>query len=195
MNMIFDYALQDFIAYSGETYLALLAQVNYSYWPLQIVAITASFLALVLAYGRGKCWSLVLLSSFWFLLGVVFYQEFYSQLNWAWRAFYWLATSQGLLLCFLALVGRTHEGCGKVQHVLGVVLSLFGLLFLPLLSWLLSEPRSLAFTQLAGIHPFPTAVVSLGIVLIAVSGFKLWVLTPIPLMIVFVNILRWSAFI
>ncbi|WP_447042670.1 hypothetical protein [Vreelandella sp. H-I2] len=66
--------------------------------------------------------------------------------------------------------------------VIGIAITLFGLIFMPLLMPLMAPLSGGAWYQaeVFGIHADPTAVTTLGLVLIILRGFGLWIAAIIP---------------
>lgn len=173
------YAIQDFIPFTREVYLSLIERVSETYWPLPILmlVLALSLVALTLT-GRHRVAGL-LLALIWGWVGYSFLLQLYADLNWAghWfaRAFY----IQALLLIVILFSVQDNLIKRSPLYWWGLLLCVTGL------SWpLLTRIGRTGWSQveIIGVHPDPTAVVTLGLGLLMVSGWRLWLMAIIPLL-------------
>jgi len=183
MNEWDSYRVQDFIPFSPDVYFRLLARMGETFWPLQLVTLALGFIALVLALrGRGRL-ALLLLAPLWAFVGIAFFTQRYTDLNWVGQYLGWGWILQGAALLALALTGYCCAGRSSIftgATMTGVLIALIGLLGFPLLAPVLGVGWRGA--EMFGLHPDPTAVVSLGILLIALRGWVLWFLCLLPML-------------
>jgi len=175
------YGPRDLLLFSPQTYYRLFELYNLELWPLQIVALALGVTVLLLgqrggeAAGRGIA---LILALCWLWLAWRFHWLHYANINPFARYLALAFVLQALLLLWLGAVrGRlTPLPTGRLQRTgLGIVA--FALLLFPLLGPLLG--RSWTQAEVFGMAPDPTALVTLGVLLIA--GVRpAWSLMPIP---------------
>ncbi|WGL17993.1 DUF6064 family protein [Microbulbifer bruguierae] len=177
------YQIQDFIPFTADVYFRLLAQLGESFWPLQLLTLSTGVTALVMALTGHYRVALALLAPLWVLVGLAFFGERYTRLNWAGGYFCWAWLLQGALLALLAASGR---GLARPRSLLdpatqsGLLISLCGLVGFPLLAPVIGHSWRQA--EVFGLHPDPTAAVTVGVLLLAVRGPLLWVVAVIPVL-------------
>jgi len=185
------YALVDFVPFSAEVYFRLLERVGESSWPLHLATLVLGIAAMILMWrGRGRI-ACVLLAAPWAWVGITFFEQRYAQLNWAggWFAGAFLLQAAGLLL--LAAIGAGFDSTAiaprrtltavrhlSVPRVGGSILAGFGVLAYPVIGPL--SGFALFQAETFGVHPDPTAVATLGILLVGLRGFGLWLAVLIP---------------
>lgn len=190
MNSWRSYQLQDFIPFSSEVYWRLLARMNESFWPLQLVTIMLGIALLLLAV-KQRGWLLwLLLAPIWAFVGLAFFIQRYAELNWAGRYVGYAFISQAVL--FVVLSGLSLKQAqagsalpGKTFNILslaglGAALVVFALAGLPLMAVLTGA--SWVETVVFGIHPDATALGTLGLLLIMYRGWRWWAVAVIPLL-------------
>ncbi|MCK7595948.1 DUF6064 family protein [Microbulbifer sp. CAU 1566] len=192
------YQLQDFIPFDADVYFRLLARMGEHFWPLQLATLALGIVALILAVaGRGRV-ALALVAPLWAFIGVAFFAQRYAALNWAGGTFCWAWLLQCLLLLLAAVTGRGIAPSAPLFSVpgssatgsiatgssasvqAGLLVSGCGLVGYPLLAVALGSGWSQG--EAFGLHPDPTAVVTLGILLMVARGPWLWALTLVPLL-------------
>ena len=170
------YRLSDFLMFSARTYRRLFELYNADFWPLPVLVCIGAALWIGIAWRHRRVSAqparvgLAVLAAAWLWVAWAFHFERYAMVN---TAAPWFAAAfvlEALLLVAVAwagLHGRTSLACGGR---LGVG---FGLLALAILGypglgvWL---GRPLAQAEVFGIAPDPTAVGTLGMLLLTVSG-------------------------
>lgn len=177
------YQMQDFVPFSADVYFRLLARMGESFWPLQLVTLAVGLLTLLLAFrGRVRI-ALALLAPLWGLVAVAFFVRRYTGLNWAGEIIGWAWLLQSALLFLVSFTGwgrapRPALLSPALQS--GLLVALLGLIGFPLLALASGHPPPQA--EAFGLHPDPTAVATLGILLIAARGPALWSLALVPML-------------
>lgn len=182
MNEWASYRLQDFIPFTADVYFRLLEGMGEAFWPLQFLTVAVGGAAFLCALNNRSRFAWLLVTPLWVFVGVAFFLQRYAELNWAasymGKAFF----AQAALLALVPLIGGRNgeRQFGKSTPVVaGMAITLFGLLGLPLIAPL--SGGSWYRAEVFGIHPDPTAIVTLGLVLIALRGMAMWVLAIIPM--------------
>jgi hypothetical protein len=176
------YRLADFVPVTPEVYFRLVERVNEAWWPLQLLATALGLAALALAWrGRARL-ALALLAPAWATSGVLFHLQRYAELNWAAVHFGAAFLVQAALLLALALFGRDpgRRPGGSPRAVIGAALALFGLVVYPVVAVVAGDGWSRA--EVFALHPEPTAVATLGLVLLALTGVRAWLALVLPLL-------------
>ena len=176
------YALADFIPFTPEVYARLVERVNEAGWPLQFLALGLGLTALAVAWhGRARV-ALALLAPAWATSGVLFHLHYYVELTWAATWFGMAFLAQAALLLALALFGRMPER--RVESTPGAVVvaavALFGLVAWP--AMVLVTGHGWSRVEVFALYPDPTAVVSLGVALLALRGLRAGLAMLIPLL-------------
>ena len=175
------YQLQDFVPFTADVYLRLLERMGETFWPLHIATLGVGAAALLLALthrGRVAC---ALVAPLWFFVGLAFFAERYSELNWAGhyigRAF--IAEAMLLLLVAITSVGIERSASYKgPPAIAGILLTACGLVVYPLIAPITGASWMQA--QTFGIHADPTAAATLGLILLTLRGAAMWIAAVIP---------------
>jgi hypothetical protein len=183
MSVWLTYSLADFLLFSPQTYFRLLELYNRAIWPLQVVAVGLGLAILWLlqrpSIGRGRAIAAIV-GVCWLWVAWAYLQRHYATINWA--ASYAAAafTLEGLALLAVATSGRPlFQVSADAAGLIGLGLLLLALVLLPLLGPLLGRPWSQV--ELFGTAPDPTAVATLGLVLLAARRRDLLLLV-VPLL-------------
>ncbi|WP_299591187.1 DUF6064 family protein [uncultured Microbulbifer sp.] len=177
------YQIQDFVPFSADVYFRMLERMGETFWPLQLFTLAVGVVALLLALRGKPRIALLLLAPVWVFVGVAFFAQRYASLNWIGQVLSWVWIAQAALLVLLAATGRgTADRLEflSASTITGVLISLIGLLMFPLLAPVLGATWTQA--EVFGLHPDPTAVVSLGIFMIALRGWAQWLTCLVPLL-------------
>ena len=173
------YTVGNFVPFTTEVYLRLIERVNEAWWPLHLAAAAIGVVALVLVLAGRRRLAGPVLGLLWAWTAYGFFHQFYANLNWAgvWfaRAFY----LQALLLAFLMPVVCRAEIAPPVRARTGLLLAGIGLVW-PLISAIGRD--NLLQAEVVGIHPEPTAIFSLGAILLTLQGRWLWIMLPVPIL-------------
>ncbi|MBX9846301.1 MAG: hypothetical protein K2Z80_31300 [Xanthobacteraceae bacterium] len=181
MSEWWTYRPSDLLMFSPRTYHRLFELINAELWPLQIVAIAAG-LAVVWLVWRGAGGRVVaaLLAAAWIFVGWAYHFERYATIHTA--APYYAAgfAIQALLLVWCSV---RRDGLGfdsrpaPMIRWSGWVLVAAGVVLYPLLAPLLGRPWTQA--EIFGVAPDPTAVATLGVLLLAKGRVALFVALPL----------------
>jgi hypothetical protein len=168
MSEWWTYRLSDFLMFSPRTYSRLFELYNAEIWPLQIVAIVAGLAALFLIW-RGVHGRVVAtaLAAAWIFVAWAYHFERYATISTG--APYYAAgfALQALLLAWCAV---RHDGLrfdlqpAPVRWI-GLALLAAGVALYPLLAPVLDRPWTQA--EIFGLAPDPTAVATIGVLLLA----------------------------
>ncbi|NEX22644.1 MFS transporter permease [Thiorhodococcus mannitoliphagus] len=192
METLGTYALVDFIPVEPEVYFRLFARHNLSVWPSQLLAVPLGLLAIwFLRQGQTRIPG-ILLGLSWIWVGVTFHLMLHAELNWAAKYAGWIFVVEELLLLTLALPARPRTAPRDrdwIRMWVGAGLGLLGLLLYPLLP--LVTQLSWRETQVFGTAPDPTALVTLGCLLMT-DRFT-WPLATIPLLWCVLSGATWIA--
>lgn len=181
MNAWTSYQLQDFIPFTEDVYFRLLERMGETFWPLHLLTLALGTATLVLALKHRTRLACLLPAPLWAFVAVAFFIQHYAELNWAGGYVGYAFIVQAVLLVVIALTGW---GVGNAPHAtkppvaIGTAITLFGLIVMPLMAPL--SGGSWYQAEVFGIHADPTAVTTLGLVLILLRGFALWIAVIIP---------------
>jgi hypothetical protein len=175
------YRLSDFLLFSPQTYYRLHELYNEAVWPAQLAALGLGLLVLALlrepAGWSGRA-AAGLLAACWLWVAVAFHLQRYATINWAASYFAAAFAVEAALLLGLGTFGRPSFRPPKgAVGWLGLGLFAFALIVQPLVG--LAFGRSWRQAELFGLAPDPTAVATLGALLLA-PGRARWLLMPIP---------------
>jgi hypothetical protein len=156
MSEWWTYRPEDFLLFSPRVYWRMFELHNAALWPLQVLALAAGLIVILIVAWRPRSsarWLALLLAILWIFVGWSFLWNRYAAINWA-----------------AAYVAPAFA-------VEGVLLLVSG----PLLNGLAFDRRGLASSEVFGIAPDPTAIATLGLLLLA-RGELLPLLLPIPVL-------------
>ncbi|MDO8372858.1 MAG: DUF6064 family protein [Polaromonas sp.] len=186
MSEWWTYTLSDFLMFSPRTYWRLVELYNRDFWPLQLPLLAAGLAALWLAATQrvqAFRWVAFGLSAVWLWVGWAFLWERYATINWAAQYVALAFAAQAVLLTGAGLM-RSNAAArpGTAARGLGWLLAAAGLLY-PLLG--LAAGRPWAQVEVFGMAPEPTALFTLGLLLLGgqpVSRAGRTLLFAIPLL-------------
>jgi len=175
------YRLGDFIPFAPEVYFRLIERVNEAFWPLQLVTLAMGLAALALALrGNGRA-ALIVLAPGLVVSAFAFHFDYYAEINiaapWLGRAF----IAQAVLLAVIAALPGPRPPQpppGAIQRIVGTAIAVIGLAAWPLISVLAGHGWNRS--EVFGLHPDPTAVAALGIVLLVVTKLRAALVMMIP---------------
>ncbi|WP_323843982.1 DUF6064 family protein [Microbulbifer magnicolonia] len=177
------YRLQDFIPFTSDIYFRLLERMGEAYWPLHLLILALGASAFFLSLrGRARI-ACFLLAPVWGFVGVAYFFARYGELNWAGNYMGWAFLAQAATLTLFSI---THFGTEVspqrrgLPFFAGVLIAATGLLGYPVIAPLMGYSWFQAETF--GIHPAPTAVTTLGLVVISLRGAAMWIAAAIPLL-------------
>jgi len=183
MSEWWTYGLRDLLLFSQRTYYRLFELYNLEWWPLQLLALAlgvAMFVLLRRGGERAGRVAALILAVCWLWVAWAFHLQRYASINLAAGYFAWAFAVQALLLLWVGTVhGRLAPApVGRLQRRAGLGLVLFALLLYPLIGPLLD--RSWTQAEVFGMAPDPTALATLGVLLLA-GARPAWALFPVPL--------------
>ncbi len=182
MSEWWTYGLSSFLLFSPRTYYRLFELYNAAIWPAQIATIGLGLAIPVLvrrsAAARGRFIGAIL-ATCWLFVGIAFHARRYATINWGAIYFAWAFGLEAALLIWLAVVhGRLRfERPADAAGRAGLWIFVFALAVEPLVGPLFG--RGWRQVEIFGVAPDPTAVATLGILLLA-GGRGRWMLMVIP---------------
>ncbi len=172
------------IPFTPEVFLSLFEQYNGEIWPAQIVAYALGLLviaAMVLPVPGSDRAASAVLAGFWLWNGAVYHLDYFASINFSAYAFGVLFIIQALLLIWTGVLR------GKLAFRLrtdasgwcGIAFVVIALLVYPLTAHALGHgwPQAALF----GVAPCPTAIFTLGVLLLAHDRTP-WHLMVIPVL-------------
>ncbi|MBZ9654537.1 DUF6064 family protein [Phyllobacterium lublinensis] len=174
------YRPEDMLLFSPRVYWRMFELHNAAVWPLHLLTVTAGLGAVLLALGRAHGtarWVAFILAILWVFVGWSFLWLRYSTINWAIDYLAPLFLLQAGLLVIAgilphALVFDRRHGVAGWN---GLAMAITALFLYPLLALAFNWRQAEVF----GIAPDPTAIGTLGLLLMTRGAFRL-VLLPIP---------------
>jgi uncharacterized protein DUF6064 len=182
MSEWWTYSLSNFLLFSPRTYYRLFEIYNAAIWPTQIVALGLGLTIISLlgraAAGRGRVIAAIL-AACWLWIAIAFHAHRYATINFAAVYFAWAFGLEAALLIWMGIIrGRLlFERPADRASRAGPWIFLFALVVEPLVGPLLG--RGWKGVELFGVAPDPTAVATLGILLLANSRGR-WLLMVVP---------------
>ena len=184
MSEWWTYTLSDFLLFSPGTYYRLFELYNAAIWPAQVLAVALGLAMLLLLRRKTMAAGRVItavLAACWLWVAIAFLLVRYATINWA--AIYFAAgfVLQSALLIWVGVV------CGRLSfrpHTdaisrAGLGMFLFALVAQPLIGPLLG--RDWRQIEMFGVAPDPTAVATLGMLLVP-AGRTRWEVVVLPLL-------------
>ncbi|WP_198556018.1 DUF6064 family protein [Halomonas sp. MES3-P3E] len=176
MNAWTSYQLQDFIPFTADVYFRLLERMGETFWPLHLLTLALGAATLVLALQQRTQIACLLPAPLWAFVAFAFFFQLYAELNWAGGYVGDAFIAQTVLLVVMAITGWGMDKASRRTSppvVMGTAITLFGLIIMPMMAPL--SGGSWYQAEVFGIHADPTAVFTLGMVLIMLRGFALWI--------------------
>ena len=170
MSEWWTYTLSDFLLFSSRTYYRLFEIYNAAIRPAQLAALAVA-IAIPLLLRRRLAGSsraiAALLAAAWLWVALAFLAARYATINWAAVYFAWAFGAEAALLLWSGAVRRSLQfGWPETGAArLGLAIYLAAFLILPVVGPLLG--RGWRGVQLFGLTPDPTAVATLGLLLLA----------------------------
>jgi hypothetical protein len=169
------YAISDFLLFSPRTYYRMIGLYNRALWPAQIAVLVLSLLLLFLSSrgsGKESRATLLALALLWAWVAYAFHLERYAAINWAAPyAAAAFALEALLLLAAAPTTSATFLRPGSPDQWAGLALFLFALLIYPLLPRLTG--RDWTEAEMFGLTPDPTALGTLGLLLMSRGRFRI----------------------
>ena len=183
MSEWWTYRPEDFLLFSPRTYGRMFELHNAALWPLQALTLAVGFVMIALVVRQpsasGRSIALIL-AILWAFVGWSFLWNRYATINWAAASVAPAFALEALLLLVIGMLlnGLVFDRRGPAGWT-GYVLLAFALAGQPLLAPL--QERVWAASEIFGIAPDPTAIGTLGFLLLARGKF-LSLLFPIPVL-------------
>ena len=157
------------LPYDAEALISAVGSYHRHHPLVAILALAVSVLALVLALrgtAQGRRVVPFLLAACWLWIGAAWHIGTFAQLNFAAPAYGALFLLQGVILLWLGVRRRLELARPRGwPGAAGCILALVAIIAMPLVDHLQGWPWS--SVRLAGMDPCPTAVLTLGILLLA----------------------------
>jgi hypothetical protein len=170
MSEWWTYHLSDFLLFTSRTYYRLFEIYNAAIWPAQMLALGLGLAIVPLSRraspGSGRLIAAIL-AACWLWVGIAFHAARYATINYAAGYFAWAFGIEAALLIGIGVVrGRLlFERPADLAGRVGLGIFLFALVLEPLIGPVLG--RGWKGIELFGVAPDPTAVATLGILLLA----------------------------
>lgn len=175
-----DLTAADLLLFSPETYWRLFELHNLAFWPAHgaIVGVLATAVVLALAgRGQARIAAAAGLAAAWGLVAQAFLVARFAPINWAIDHVWPLFWAQALLLALL-LPGLRFSVRGPARALAaGIAVAAF---LYPLVG--MAAGRPLVQSEVAGLAPDPTAVLTLGLLGFAEPGWRRLVLSVVPVL-------------
>ena len=180
MSLWSSYSVEDFLLFSERTYWRLFELHNEAFWPAHLFALLAG-LALVALLVRPRSWSGrgcgLILAVAWLVTAWSYFWQSYATINWAAVYVAPVFVAQALLLA--ALSGRLALSTpGRSERIVGLALLVWAVALHPLLA--AGSGRPLVGAEVFALAPDPTAIATLGLLVLAGGGWRRWLLLVVP---------------
>ncbi len=167
------------LPFTTEEFFEVFARYNAAIWPAQIGAAALGLVALLLIFRRGPAASRaisLILAGFWLVMGLGYHLVFFSGINHLAYAFGLLFVTQAALLLTDGVVrGAIRFEAGRGSRAwLAWALIAYGWVIYPLIGLLGSHPYPR--TPLFGVAPCPTAIFTLGMLLLSDASWRVFVI-------------------
>ncbi|ANV99172.1 DUF6064 family protein [Bradyrhizobium icense] len=182
MSEWWTYRAEDFLLFSPRVYWRMFETNNAALWPLHVVTLAGGLLIVLLIARRPAIfarWIALILAVLWTFVGWSFLWNRYAAINWA--AVYVAPAFfvEGVLLLLAFLLDALAFERRRPADWIGYLILAFGIAGQPLLAPL--QGRGWASSEVFGIAPDPTAIATLGVLLLARGRLLPWLL-PIPVL-------------
>ena len=184
MSEWWTYTLSDILLFTPRTYYRLFEIYNAAIWPAQVAALGLGLAILVLLRRAGAGRSRLIagiLAACWLFVAIAFHARRYATINTAGSYFAWAFGIEAALWIAMGVLGggltidRPRDLAGRA----GLGIFLFALFLEPLAAPLLG--RGWRGLEIFGVAPDPTAIATLGLLLLARARHR-WVLMIIPVL-------------
>jgi hypothetical protein len=179
MSEWWTYTLSDIQSFSLHSYYRLFELYNAAIWPAQTVALALG-LGIWGLLRRAEPWRERLIATIvavcWLWVAIAFHAHRYATLTWSARYFAW---GFGIEAALLLWTGAVRGRLAFERRPWGLAIFLFALVVQPLIGPLLG--RTWRQAEIFGVAPDPTAIATLGILLLA-AGRVRWELMVLPLL-------------
>ena len=170
------YSPEDFLMFSPRVYWRMFELGNGALWPLPLAGQALAIAAGLACLRPGARIAMALLAVLWAFVGWAFLWNLYGVVNWAMFYAAPLFALQAMLLALTAADGAAAARAPARRMIAGAALLAVAFAY-PLLAPLSGRP--LASAEVFGLAPDPTAIGTLGVLVMAGAGIALW---PIPVL-------------
>lgn len=201
MDFLQSFSLRDLLIFSSESYFKLFELANLELWPYHIPLALLAVAAVFFLYKRQRHappFILVWLGFIWAFVGFGYFGVYYSQISTYAHYISYAFWAEACLLLFYALfanhksITSSKASPNKWRLLLGGGLIYYGFILHPVVSLFMWDQPFNRF-ELFSVAPDPTAIASLGfILLIPVRGYLL--LTVIPMLWLLLSVMTYQAF-
>jgi hypothetical protein len=184
MSEWWTYRAEDFLLFSPRVYWRMFELHNAALWPLHVLTLAAGVIIILLIARRPTTWARArwiafILAILWIFVGWSFLWNRYATINWAAAYLAPAFVVEGILLLILSIRdGFAFDRRGPAGWT-GYLILAFALAGQPLLAPL--QGRGWASSEVFGVAPDPTAMATLGVLLLA-RNTLLPMLLPIPVL-------------
>ena len=183
MSEWWTYRAEDFLLFSPRVYWRMFELHNAALWPLHVLTLAAGVIIILLIAWRpatGSRWVALILAMLWIFVGWSFLWNRYATINWAAAYVAPAFAVEGVLLLVIGSLrdGLAFDRRGPAGWI-GYLILGYALAGAPLLAPL--QGRGWASSEVFGIAPDPTAIATLGVLLLARGRF-VQLLLPIPVL-------------
>jgi len=182
MSEWWTYRAEDFLLFSPRVYWRMFELHNAALWPLHLLTLAAGLIIILLIARQPETYArrlALILAMLWSFVGWSFLWQRYATINWAAAYVAPAFFVEGALLIVASLRnGLAFDRRGPAGWT-GYLILAFALAGQPLLAPL--QGRGWASSEVFGIAPDPTAMATLGVLLLA-RGRLVPVLLPIPVL-------------
>jgi len=182
MSEWWTYRAEDFLLFSPRVYWRMFELHNAALWPLHLLMLGAGVIIILLIArrpGTGARWVAFILAICWIFVGWSFLWNRYAAINWAAAYVAPAFAVEGALFILVSVRGGIAFGRRGLAGWTGYLILGFALAGQPLLAPL--QGRGWTSSEVFGIAPDPTAMATLGVLLLA-HGRLLPLLLPIPVL-------------
>ena len=177
MSEWWTYRPSDFLMFAPRLYWRLFESLNLAWWPLPVLLPIVGWAWLLHLRRRGREAAprvqALVLGLLWLFVAWAFLWQRYAPINWAAEVFAAAFALQGLGLLLRAALGWSPPGQSALRRRVGSGLLMWALLAHPLLASLDGRPWHQA--EVFGLAPDPTAIGTLGWLLLFGGSPLLWV--------------------
>jgi heme exporter protein D len=171
MSEWWTYRPSDFLMFAPATYWRLYELHNAAWWPAQPVLVVAG-LAWMARTARGGPGApragAAGLALAWAFVATAFVLGRYARINWGASALATLPLATAVVLALLATRTDLRAQAAPTRRRAGLLLAAWALLAHPLLAW--ASGRPLAQAEVVGLAPDPTAIATLGLLLVTTAS-------------------------
>ncbi|MGE5161999.1 MAG: DUF6064 family protein [Betaproteobacteria bacterium] len=181
MSEWWTYRPSDFLLFAPRTYYRLVETYNAESWPWQVVALAATLAVTAVAWRRARHAGHIVaiaLALGWSVVAWCFHWQRYATINWAAVYFAGAFALQAVLLVWAGVAGRLDfGGTSRRRRYAGLALIATALAVLPLAALVSGRPERQI--EVVGLSPDPTAIVTLGLLLLAQRAHGVLYVVPV----------------